>query len=72
MGAFFKMMTLENWNPTVRTLYVMCLISLWLGATIANVAMIVGVNINFVGLMGISVFVGIELVRAYKGGTATV
>jgi len=64
------MLTLDTWNPTIRTLYIMALVTLWLGATIANVAFIAGYTVNFIGLAGISVFVGVELVRAYKGDSS--
>jgi len=66
------MLTLDTWNPTIRTLYIMTLVTLWLAATIANVAFIAGYTVNFIGLVGISVFVGIELVRAYKGDSSHV
>ena len=58
------MFTLENWNPTLRTIYISALVILWIGATLANVATIFGLSVNMVGLVGISVFIGIELVRA--------
>jgi len=55
--------TLENWNPTLRTVYISALVILWIGATLANVATIFGLSVDMVGLVGISVFIGIELVR---------
>ncbi len=57
------MFTLENWNPTLRTVYISALVILWIGATLANVATIFGLSVDMVGLVGISVFIGIELVR---------
>lgn len=64
------MLTLENWNPTIRTLYISTLVILWVGATIANIATIFGLRVDLVGLVGISVFVGIEVVRAVKRPSA--
>jgi len=61
--------TLETPQTTFRTIYIMALIILWVGATIANVATIFGYSVDFVGLVGISVFIGIELVRSYRGST---
>jgi len=61
------MLTLSNWNPTLRTLYITALVVLWVGATIANVATIFGLSVDFIGLVGISVFVGAQLVRSYRG-----
>lgn len=66
-----KMFTLDDWNPTVRSLYITVLVALWLGATIANVALIAGYVVNFTGLVGISIFVSIMLVRAYKPSQPT-
>ncbi|MBZ0127899.1 MAG: hypothetical protein K8F59_02160 [Rhodobacteraceae bacterium] len=64
------MLTLENWNPTLRTLYITALVILWVGATIANIATIFGLSVDLIGLAGISVFVGVELVRAVKQPSA--
>ncbi|MCB1366533.1 MAG: hypothetical protein KDK00_02110 [Rhodobacteraceae bacterium] len=64
------MLTLENWNPTLRTLYITSLVILWVGATIANIATIFGLSVDLIGLAGISVFVGVELVRAVKQPSA--
>lgn len=61
---------LDDWNPTVRSLYIMLLVALWLGATIANIAFIAGYTVNFTGLAGISVFVAVQLVRAVEIGAA--
>jgi len=61
------MTKLENWNPAFRKIYITVLVILWVGATIANVATIFGLPVDFVGLAGISVFIGAELVRSYKG-----
>ena len=61
------MFTLENWNPTLRTIYISALVILWIGATLANVATIFGLSVDFIGLVGISVFVGAQLVRSYRG-----
>ena len=64
------MLTLENWNPTLRTLYITSLVILWVGATIANIATIFGLSVDLIGLAGISIFVGVELVRAVKQPSA--
>jgi len=66
MRLRFEMKTLEKWNPALRTLYITLLVVMWVAATIANVVTIFGLSINLVGLIGISVFIGVELVRGYK------
>ena len=65
------MTKLENWNPALRTIYISALVVLWVAATIANVATIFGLSVDFIGLAGISVFIGVELVRSYKGTKRT-
>jgi len=50
--------------PALRQAYYMMLVSLWTGATIANVATILGKTVHFVPLSGISVFIGVMLVRS--------
>ncbi len=65
MRLRFEMKTLEKWNPAFRTLYITLLMVMWVAATIANVVTIFGLSANLVGLIAISVFIGVELVRSY-------
>jgi len=58
--------TLVAQRPTLLTLYFTSLVIVWLAATIANLATIFGYQINPAGLVGISVFVGVMLVRSFK------
>jgi hypothetical protein len=59
-------MTLENWNPTYRQIWITLLVTLWIGATIANIATIYQMSVNFAGLAGISIFVAVLLVRSLR------
>ncbi len=59
------MMTLNNMTPFVRTLYVTVLITLWVGATIANIATIAHLDVDMLGLTAISVFIAGMIVRSY-------
>ena len=61
------MLTLKNWNASFRYIYIISLVTLWVGATIANISTIFGQSVDVLGLAGISVFVGVQLVRSYKG-----
>lgn len=61
------MLTLDKLNPSLRTIYITSLVILWVGAMIANVATLFGASVVFSGLAGISVFIGVEIVRSYKG-----
>ncbi|NOX41081.1 MAG: hypothetical protein GXP05_11355 [Alphaproteobacteria bacterium] len=60
------MKTLQNHIPAFRTLYITLLVVMWVAATIANVVTIFGLSTNLVGLIAISVFIGVELVRSYQ------
>ena len=65
-------MNLLNDFPALRQAYYMILVSLWTGATIANVATILGKSVHFVPLAGISVFIGVMLVRSVDETVETV
>ncbi len=66
MRLRFEMNTLLKHSPVFRTLYITLLVVMWVAATIANVVTIFGLTLNLVGLIAISVFIGVELVRSYK------
>ncbi len=63
------MLTLLNNYPACRVFYVTLLVVLWVGATITNVSTLFGTSQAFLGLAGISVFIGVEIVRSYKRET---
>ncbi len=59
-------LNLLNDIPALRKAWYMLLVALWLGATIANIAYILGIQVQFAGLAGISVFSAVMLVRALR------
>ncbi len=61
-----NVLNLLNDIPALRKAWHMVLVALWIGATIANVAYIFGISVQFAGLAGISVFSAVMLVRAVR------
>jgi hypothetical protein len=60
------MTKIANWPYSIQILYITSLVTLWVGATIANVSTVFGMSVDMMGLAGISVFIGAMLVRSYQ------
>jgi len=52
--------------PSVRTLHNFALVTLWVGATLANLASVYGVQVQAVGLIAISFFISGMIIRGYR------
>jgi len=59
------MLSLDKMSTNFRTVYVFVLITIWVGAMLANIATIAGLNVEITGLIGVSVFIGAMIVRSY-------
>jgi len=59
------MLSIDKMSPNFRTVYIFALISLWVGATIANLATIAGLAVDGFGLVAVSVFISGMILRSY-------
>ncbi len=59
-------MTQRPFIPALRSLHIGTLITLWVGATIANIATLLDVEVAFTGLAGGAILVGFLLLRLWQ------
>ena len=59
-------MTQRPFIPALRSLHIGTLITLWVGATIANIATLMDVRVGFAGLAGGAILAGFMLLRLWQ------